>query len=110
MGMGADWEEGRWVPKPGGVACPVDRGKSVTYMKVTLLRTKDKALQAYKAYANWAQTQHGAQVKRYNQIAGENTPVINLWSSYRIKELSIVSPHTTAHSIMELQNHSIGGF
>jgi hypothetical protein len=33
------------------------------YMKIMLLRTKDEALQVYKAYANWAQTQHGARVK-----------------------------------------------
>ena len=33
------------------------------YTRINLLCTKDKALGAYKAFAAWAKTQHGAQIK-----------------------------------------------
>jgi hypothetical protein len=33
------------------------------YMKIDLLKTKDQALQAYKGFTNWAQTQHGVCIK-----------------------------------------------
>jgi hypothetical protein len=34
------------------------------YMKIDLLKTKDQALQAYKGFVNWAQTQHGVRIKQ----------------------------------------------
>jgi hypothetical protein len=33
------------------------------YTRIQLLKTKDEALQAYKDFAAWAQTQHGAKIK-----------------------------------------------
>ena len=40
------------------------------YTTASLLRTKDQALQAYKAFANWAQTQHRARIKRLHSDRG----------------------------------------
>ena len=40
------------------------------YMRINLLRTKDEALGAYKAFAAWAKTQHGAQIKRLRSDRG----------------------------------------
>ena len=53
------------MPSLGG------RGYYVTFMddysrytKLTPLQSKDKTLDAYKSFAAWAQTQHGAKIKR----------------------------------------------
>jgi hypothetical protein len=35
----------------------------ICYTKINLLKTKDQVLQAYKGFANWAQTQHGVRIK-----------------------------------------------
>jgi len=40
------------------------------FTRLELLRTKDEALQAYKTFANWARTQHGAQIKRLRSDRG----------------------------------------
>ena len=40
------------------------------YTRVQLLRSKDEALQAYKDFAAWAQTQHGAKIKRLRSDRG----------------------------------------
>ena len=40
------------------------------YTRLTTMRTKDGALQAYKDYAAWAHTQHGARIKRLHSDRG----------------------------------------
>ena len=40
------------------------------YTWLTTMRTKDEALQAYKDYAAWANTQHGARIKRLRSDHG----------------------------------------
>jgi hypothetical protein len=40
------------------------------YTRIQLLRSKDEALQAYKDFAAWAQTQHGAKIKRLRSDRG----------------------------------------
>jgi len=40
------------------------------YTRINLLRTTDEALGAYKAFAAWAMTQHGAQIKRLRSDHG----------------------------------------
>jgi hypothetical protein len=40
------------------------------YTKLDILRTKDEAFDAYKAYAAWAQTQHSAKIKRLRSDRG----------------------------------------
>jgi len=43
---------------------------STCYTTLTILRSKDEALNAYKAYAAWAHTQHGVQIKRLRSDCG----------------------------------------
>ena len=40
------------------------------YTRLTLIRTKDEALDAYKAFASWAETQHGTRIKRLRSDRG----------------------------------------
>ena len=40
------------------------------YTRITLLRTKDEALDAYKAFVAWAKTQHNTQIKRLRSDRG----------------------------------------
>jgi len=40
------------------------------FTRLALLRTKDEALQAYKTFAAWALTQHGAKIKRLRSDRG----------------------------------------
>ena len=40
------------------------------YTRLALLRSKDETLEAYKAYAAWARTQHGAHIKRLRSDRG----------------------------------------
>jgi transposase InsO family protein len=40
------------------------------YTRLTTMHTKDGALQAYKDYAAWADTQHGARIKRLRSDRG----------------------------------------
>ena len=40
------------------------------FTRLQLLRTKDEALQAYKTFAAWASTQHGAKIKRLRSDRG----------------------------------------
>jgi transposase InsO family protein len=37
---------------------------------LTVLHSKDEALDAYKAYAAWAHTQHGVRIKRLHSDRG----------------------------------------
>ncbi len=43
---------------------------STRYTMLTILRSKDEALNAYKAYAAWAHTQHGVRIKRLRSDRG----------------------------------------
>ena len=40
------------------------------FTRLTLLRTKDKALDTYKAFASWAETQHNVRIKRLRSDRG----------------------------------------
>jgi hypothetical protein len=44
------------------------------FTRIQLLRSKDEALQAYKDFVAWAQTQHGAKIKRLHSDRGGEYP------------------------------------
>ena len=66
--FGAEVHTNLWGPSPisslGGRRYYISFTDDHTrFTHVDILRTKDQALEAYKAFAAWAQTQHGAKIK-----------------------------------------------
>jgi len=73
--FGAEVHTDLWGPSPvqtiGGRKYYVSFTDDHTrYTKIVLLKTKDQALQAYKEFANWTQTQHGVRIKRLRSDRG----------------------------------------
>ncbi len=77
--FGAEVHSNIWGPSPvqtlGGRKYYVTFTDDHThYTQLQLLRTKDEAFDAYKAFAAWAQTQHGVHIKRlWSDRGGEYT-------------------------------------
>jgi hypothetical protein len=73
--FGAEVHTDLWGPSPlqslGGRKYYVAFTDDATrYTTLTVLRSKDEALDAYKAYAAWAHTQHGVRIKRLHSDRG----------------------------------------
>ena len=88
-----------WGPSPinslGGRRYYITFTDDATQFTVAnVLRTKDKALNAYKTFAAWAQTQHGAKSKLFILIVAVNSPATTSPNSFSKKALSAASPPT----------------
>jgi hypothetical protein len=73
--FGAEVHSDVWGPSPvqslGGRKYYITFTDDHTrYTRINLLRTKDEALGAYKAFASWAETQHGVRIKRLRSDRG----------------------------------------
>jgi hypothetical protein len=73
--FGAEVHSDVWGPSPtqslGGRKYYITFTDDHTrYTRLNLLRTKDEALRAYKAFAAWASTQHGVRIKRLRSDRG----------------------------------------
>jgi transposase InsO family protein len=73
--FGAEVHSDLWGPSPvpslGGRKYYVTFTDDHTrYTKISILRSKDQTLDAYKGFAAWAQTQHGVRIKRLRSDRG----------------------------------------
>jgi hypothetical protein len=73
--FGAEIHSDLWGPSPvpslGGRKYYVTFTDDYSrYTRISILRSKDKTLAAYKAFAAWAQTQHGVRIKRLHSDRG----------------------------------------
>ena len=73
--FGAEVHTDLWWPLPtlslGGCKFDVTfTDDHSCYTQLEILCTKDETLRAYKAYAAWAKTQHGTQIKRLRSDHG----------------------------------------
>ena len=72
-----------------------------------LLKAKSEALQAYKDFVAWVQTQHGAKIKHLHSDRGSEYTSRSSASFFKSKARSVGSLPTIPHSTTGWPNHSI---